>query len=514
LDDLSDPLAMAEMRRVATSCGMEPDLQVQGDDALVDRMVELITAGTVRMLAVQDAPFLTPGPSGPKPPPKPGPRPPKPPPKPGPAKKKLADLHVRLLHVCDKSPLDKGTVHISGPETHDLTTGADGWANFDGIAPGTYSIKGEHSQHQAGTASATALEDATTESKLSLQATIEIAAVKAEYTVVLDKSGNLPAGGAFPRLEFKISKGPPNHLFAVQLSRAGAGKLSGGPGLADSWVAGDARDVRVTRTEFSSWSNGQKTLKLDGSGSATFEMPLEWWRDQARRTLATFTEDTVSFRVVAMKDASTPMCADSAKGTVKIRNNLTKMQVVDLGWTAGGTKKSVRMEFTVREADTTEMYTIVQWMQGTMPVWSGTPPVKRFPTHQLYNIIHDADFPDFTIDRLGTNPRYHDGNFTISADKKTATTTDAPGGPIAAGDSHDWASVDFETRVHLNFEVPAAVKVTRKDGSAPVFGVVTGALDDPQPVTLSAPTWNTRVLQVRQADGTVTVTHPATFAGP
>ena len=80
--------------------------------------------------------------------------------------------------------------------------------------------------------------------------------------------------------------------------------------------------------------------------------------------------------------------------------------------------------------------------------------------------------------------------------------------------SHLFASVDFETRLHLNFEVPAAVTVTRKDGSAPVFGVVAGKLDDPQPVTLAARTWNVRILQTRQADGTVAVTHPATFAGP
>ncbi|AHG91429.1 hypothetical protein J421_3892 [Gemmatirosa kalamazoonensis] len=514
-DDQRDPLAMSEMRRIAIRCGMGPDLSGVSDHEVVDRMAGFIASGTVRLF-IEPVSLGSGGGGGvAPPPPAPKPTPPKPaPPKPAPPAKKLANLHVQLQHPCDKSPLDKGTVHISGPETHDLNTGADGWAKFDGIAPGSYSIRGQHPQHKEGTATANAPADATTESKLPLQATIEIKAVKTEYTVVLDKTGNLPSAGTFPILEFTITKGPPNHLFDVQISRAGAGKLSGGPGLGDSWAPGDARDVRVGRTEYSSWSSGQKTLKLDGAGSATFKMPIEWWRDQARRTLATFTEDTLAFRVVAVKDAATPICADSAKGSLKLRNNLTKFDVVDLGYIAGGTKHSVRMEFTVREADTTEMYTMVQWMQGAMPQWSGTPPVKSFPTHKLYDIIHDADFPDFTIDRLHTNPRYRDGAFTVSADKKTASTDDAPGGAIDPGISHEWHGVDFETRVHLNFEVPAAVKITRKDGSAPVFGVVTGKLDDPQPVTLTSKTWNTRVLQVRNADGTITVTHPASFAGP
>ena len=210
-----------------------------------------------------------------------------------------ANLHVQLQHACDKSPLDKGKVEISGPESRSLPTGADGWAKFDGIKPGDYSIKGTHPQHYPGSTSANAPDAHTTEVKLPLQATIQIAATKAEYTVVLDKDGAAPA--AFPMLVFSITKGPPNHLFDVQLSRDGAASFTGGPGLANSWVQADGRDARMNRHVFSSWANGQKTLKLDGSGNATFAMPLEWWRDQARHKLTDFTNFTYSFRVVAFR---------------------------------------------------------------------------------------------------------------------------------------------------------------------------------------------------------------------
>ena len=36
----------------------------------------------------------------------------------------------------------------------------------------------------------------------------------------------------------------------------------------------------------------------------------------------------------------------------------------------------------------------------------------------------------------------------------------------------------------------------------------------PQPVTLDVDTWNMRVLEVRESDGSTTITHPDTFAGP
>ena len=423
-----------------------------------------------------------------------------------------ANLHVQLQHACDRSPLNNGTVRITGPESRELRTGADGWANFNGITPGDYRIEGTHPQHYQSVTSAHAPDATTTAVQLPLQAEIHMAAAQAAYTVVLDANGNAPA--AFPIAEFRITNGPPNHFFDVQLSRDGAGTLSGGPGLAASWVQADGRDARMGRTVFSSWANGQRTLRLDGGGNATFRMPLEWWRDQARQRLSAFTEFTYHFRVVAFRDATTPVCAYSAASSVALRNNLVRFRVVDNGYINGGTAKSIRMEFTVREANTTDMYTFVQWMQGFFRQWSGYPPVMSYPSHQLYGIIHDANFPDFTIDRLETNPRYWGGAYNHSADGLTASATDAPSAPLPPASSHGWGSIDFETRAHLNFEVPAAVTIRRQDGAAPVYGVITGALADPQPITLDSSSWNTRVLQVRQADGTVTVTHPANFAGP
>ena len=63
-----------------------------------------------------------------------------------------------------------------------------------------------------------------------------------------------------------------------------------------------------------------------------------------------------------------------------------------------------------------------------------------------------------------------------------------------AGYTHVFIHLDFETYVHLNFEVPVAVTIIRKDGSPPVYGVVTGVIPDPAAVP--------------------PVSHPAIFAGP
>ncbi len=423
-----------------------------------------------------------------------------------------ANLSVRLVHACDRSPLRDGTVRISGPESREGTTDADGWANFEGITPGYYDIEGIAPQHERGTGGQDAPAATSTSVELPLQTTVQIQAVQAAYTVVLDNNGNAPA--AFPILEFRISNGPPNHLYDVQLSRTGAGALTGGPGLATAWVETDGRDVRMGRTSFSSWSNGQQALQLDGSGAGTFRMPLEWWRDQARQKLSTFTEFTYSFRVVTFKAGPTPICATSSVGSVKVRNNLTTFRVVDLGYVNGGLDKSIRMEIKIREANTTNMYTFVQWKIGGRETYAGTPAVMTRPNVKDYNVIHKSDYPGWQLDRVGTNPRYWDGAYNIDADGKGMSATDAPGTSLPAGSSHSFTHIDFDTRVHLNFEVPAAVTVSRQDGSPPVYGVVVGVLANPQPVNLANGGWFTRVLAALQADGTTAVTHPANFAGP
>ena len=113
------------------------------------------------------------------------------------------------------------------------------------------------------------------------------------------------------------------------------------------------------------------------------------------------------------------------------------------------------------------------------------------------------------------DPRYWDGAYDISDDEKTASATDGPNqGNVAAPATHYWITIDFETRVHLNFEVPATVTITRKEGSAPVYGIVSGNMAAPEPLTLDSNTWNTRVLQVIKPDGTVDISHPNTFTNP
>jgi hypothetical protein len=506
----SEPAKITALRQLAADANPWPwTVSIFTDSELLEIITDKIRTGSWHVHFLE--PIPTPGGGGVTPPPGPGPQPPGPKPPP-PPKPKPANLHVHLLHFCDRSPLDGGTVKISGPTSTSKKTGKPGEADFDGIPPGTYQVEGSHPQHKPKTVNQDAPPAKTTNVDVLLEAKPpKIASVKAEYTVVLDKTGAVP--GAHPLLEFNITDGPPDHLFDLPIQRGGAGSLTGGPGIANSWVQTDARDTRMTKDVFSSWSNGQHTLRLDGSGKGSFKVPLEWWRDQARQTLANFNEKNYSFRVVTFKTADHP-CASSATGTVKLRNNLTNFRVVDLGYIAGGTKKSIRMEFFVREANTTDMYTMVQWKTGGREQWQGTPPVMSRPTVQDYGVIHQSNYPVDQLDRVGTNPRYWDGAFTIAGDGLSASATDAPSSSLDPGFSHSFTHIDFETRVHLNFEVPATVTVTRKDGSAPVFGVVVGVIAAPIPVTLKQDTWQTRVLQVRNPDGTVALTHPAAFAGP
>lgn len=399
-------------------------------------------------------------------------------------------------------------------------TNADGIADFGTVQPGSYDILAIRACHRPDRIETTEAVNPQETRLVRLEMEpfpITIAATQAEYTVVLDDTG--AAVTAHPVLAFNISGGPPNHLFDVQVAVDSAAGLNSSPGLSNSWQPGQSRADRVSKSVFSSWSSGQNTLRLDGSGAATFEMPLEWWRDQARRTLASFNEKDVYFRVIALQDDGTPCChsapnGGAGAGSAKIKNNLVRFRVVDLGYVFrdGYTGRSIRMEFTVREAGTTEMYTMVQWMEGYGRLWSGTPLVAQWPRHRLYGILHDYNFPDFTIDRLETNPRYWDGNWNISADRRTASATDRPGVRLRTN-TIGYCSIDFETRCHLNFEVPASVTITRQDGSPPVYGVITGELADPQPIILSSDTWQTRVLDERTSVG-VSTTHPATYAGP
>jgi len=345
----------------------------------------------------------------------------------------------------------------------------------------------------------------------------EITPNKPELVVVLDKAGAVPA--KYPILEFDI-KGPPGWFYDVQVSRKDADKLTGGPGLTGAWDKTKAPKDRLPQRLFSSWTNGEKTLKLDGSGKAKYKMPLDWWKDLARLPRKDFTTENFYYRVLAFKDAAASSIVYSTKdkGTppsMKIHNNLTDFKLTDLGYTSGGLRKPERVEFTVREPDTTDMYTIVQWKSGTNRVWGGA---ATYSTVVDYGFTHYINALELSVDSLTTNPRpkFFGGSAgpSVSADKKTASGTDRPGGAMDAADTHDFNTRDFETRVHLNFEVPATVTISKQEGSAPIYDKVIGVLADPQPFILDSGTWSFRILQVRQADGTVKVTQPNTFAGP
>ena len=129
----------------------------------------------------------------------------------------IANLHVQIVHACDKQPLDGGTVRIAGPEAREATTGPDGWANFEGITPGSYTIEATHPKHHDAGGSVSVPDQTTTVTEIPMQGKISITPEKVTYTVVLDKSGNVSA--AHPLLKFTISNGPPNHLVDVQLAR-------------------------------------------------------------------------------------------------------------------------------------------------------------------------------------------------------------------------------------------------------------------------------------------------------
>ncbi|MBN2534247.1 MAG: hypothetical protein JXB88_15260 [Spirochaetales bacterium] len=379
---------------------------------------------------------------------------------------------------------------------------------------------------------------------------IRITPAQDTYTVVLDKNGNA-SNAAYPVPVFEIL-GPPDFFLDIQVARSqnillkgkrgfqDAAWLGTGTGIQKRWIKrSGAAPVKtparvLEQRAFSSWHIGETSIKLDNSGHASYTMPLEWWQDLARLTLAAFSgsEEDYYFRVLGFENGTSDVIiystADGNSGSapsLKAQNNLTGHQVIDLGYQQAGGRyyKSARVEFTVKEAHTTEMYTMVQWMVGGFPMWTGPGTNAVYPGHQLYNITHDANFPVRTVDSLTTNPRpsFFGGAAgpSVTADGLTAYGTDSPGAGLAAAYSHMFIHLDFETYIHLNFEVPNAVTITRQDGSPPVYGIIVGVIPDPAAVPpgeiheLEDNSWNVRMLLERTPAGVV-VTHPNNFAGP
>ncbi|MDR2010224.1 MAG: OmpH family outer membrane protein [Bacteroidales bacterium] len=347
-----------------------------------------------------------------------------------------------------------------------------------------------------------------------LKEKIKIKAKQNSYTVVLDKNGNLFSG--YPNLEFEITDGNPGDFIDIQVVKKDDALLIDNKGIVNSWDKTKLPKDRVSVKTFSSWTNGDTNLQVDGVGKVTYTMPLDWWRDLARQPKSDFSLMTLYFKVLAFPSSTdiTPS-ESSSKSNTEIHNNLVDFKINDFGYISGGTVKSMSMEFTVKEAGTTEMYTFVQWKMGGRQNWDNAKNLTR-PNVQDYGIRHISDYPQWTIDRVGTNPRYWDGNYQISADAKKATATDKPSSvtpniPL----THTFTFIDFETRVHLNADVPMVVTITRQDGSPPVYGIVIGIIPPPEPLILDNDTWNSRILQIRNTTtGAITITHPLTFTGP
>jgi len=371
--------------------------------------------------------------------------------------------------------------------------------------------------------------------------TLSVSPVRTIYTVVLDKQGIAPA--KHPLLKFKIS-GPPGHLFDIQVSRGAPELLQGGAGLPGAWDKSKAPDLRMAQLAFSSWTNGEQSLALDANGHKTYQMPLDWWRDLARLPLSTFEKTEIYYRVLAWPSSSpTPTHWSTDDGStapqVTVQNNLVSFDIIEsgdrwfdhgsssikmtLGYTGIGTaKKVVAMQYVVREEKTTDMYTLVQWMRGYARQW----PAGNNILWTNYGIEHLAKNLVWTIDQLRTDPRYVDSVDVANGDgfthynSKTAITNDSPGGPITnSGVTHSFFSVDFDTRVHLNFEVPSAVTITRMEGpivitnptTRTIYALLEAVIAPPEPFIIARGYWKARILQ------TVTppsVTHPETYFGP
>ncbi|WP_051884934.1 hypothetical protein [Chryseobacterium luteum] len=338
---------------------------------------------------------------------------------------------------------------------------------------------------------------------------IKIKAKQASHTVVLDKNGSLLSG--FPILEFEIEDGIPNNLIDIQVVKENQGLLTHTIGIGNSWDKTRLPKDRVMVKTFSSYTNGDRILKLDGSGKATYKMPLDWWRDLARQPLSQFTTMKIYFKVLSFQNSSA-VKEESLVSDAEVSNNLQSLQIIINRYINEGgiEKKHFELNFTVKEANTTEMYTFVQWKKGGREIWDGAKRMSR-PNVTDYNQTHTSDYPAWTLDRLRMNPRYADGVYSISNGGKTATLMDKPSSSTA-NSTAPWTftHIDFESRIHLDFDVPANLVVVNIAG-----GNIKGIIPPPEPLILSSQTWNTRILQIWDSvRSRVIVSHPNNYTGP
>jgi hypothetical protein len=372
------------------------------------------------------------------------------------------------------------------------------------------------------------------------------------YVLVLNKFGF--ALNSYPILEFDI-KGPSNYIVDVQVARDAPALLTGGPGLANAWDKSQTPKVRMTQFAFSSWTNGDQNVVLDASGNATYRMPLAWWQDLARLPLKDFGTANIHYRAVAWPNTGAAPSAWSTKDgaiapKVIVRGNLLTFDIiesganqvidalgttdfVDWGYNDIANTKKVLLKFTVREANTTEMYTMVQWKTGSSENWP-----QPNPPNPEYAIVMDAGDWHWSndlvpaIDSTDTDPRYPRGTapqgwqWNPLFDNKTAIHIDVCGGKIPPAFTKGFYARDFDAKLHLNCDVPGIASIERQGTTqrqitvnnvsqiVSVWNLWRLTINPPEPLTVVHKTWKARILQVRRVDGTIDVTHPDTYAGP
>jgi hypothetical protein len=345
---------------------------------------------------------------------------------------------------------------------------------------------------------------------------VTITPVAREYTVVLDPTGAPRA--TYPILSFDVT-GPPGWLYEVQVAHSDL-PFTESPGLKWSWAGDKNPDHRWRDLTFSSWSNGEKGLKLDGDGKARYTMPLEWWKDQARQYIEDFQDDEYIYRAVGFEDSSGAKARFSTPNgkhppTVTLHNNLVDfVQTVDQDmdsyyYTGDGAHayKKVSNRIKVRARDTWDMYCLVQWFRGRAATKSFDGTVdSRFPR---YGFITRGLVSELSVDRsMEMDPRYH-SNVANAHDHTSATFDDIPGFPnIWNGTNRGFYRADFRTMVHLNCDLAGKkVLIKKMTGQPPVYDEVIGVLPDPQPALLAAIDWKVRIFFYRYPTH-LEVSHP------
>lgn len=340
---------------------------------------------------------------------------------------------------------------------------------------------------------------------------IKIKALQDQYTVVLKKDGTL-FGPRFPNLEFEITDGAPGEPIDIQVAKVDPSLLTNTVGISDSWDKNKLPVERISVKTFSSYSHDEIPLTLDASGKAFYTMPLEWWRDLARQPLHEFSTMKIYFKVLSFSHPS-KVNEESIVHFVEVSNNLIELRTIQNVYTEnalGLPVKDFSAEFVVKEAGTTEMYTWVQRKKGGMGIWDVNKRMTRpiIEEHDQKQICH---YPEWTLDRINLNPRYADGVYPISNGGKTATIKKQSSSQ-SVNSKFPWAytHIDFDTRIHLNYDVPDAINVIRLPDNT-----IKGAIPTPEPLPLANIFWNARILQSwNSAQAKTLVSHPAVFIGP